>query len=56
VGQAVIRAKLAGMISRAEAVQSWLEHVTYQMCNMKYKEQAQKLAGYVVLFNFEKSL
>ena len=32
--QAVVRAKLAEMISRAEAVQSWLENVTYQMCNM----------------------
>lgn len=49
--QAVIRAKLAGMISRAESMhrrvhfilleaksstgcQSWLENITYQMCNM----------------------
>lgn len=32
--QAVIRSKLAGMISRAESVQNWLENVTYQMCNM----------------------
>jgi alkylation response protein AidB-like acyl-CoA dehydrogenase len=32
--QAVVRAKLAEMIARAEAVQSWLENVTYQMCNM----------------------
>lgn len=43
--QAVIRSKLAGMISRAEAVQSWLENITYQMCNMSYKQQAGKLAG-----------
>ncbi|KAH9957398.1 acyl-CoA dehydrogenase NM domain-like protein [Russula dissimulans] len=45
--QAVIRAKLAGMIARAEAVQAWLENVTYQMCNMSYKEQATKLAGQI---------
>jgi alkylation response protein AidB-like acyl-CoA dehydrogenase len=32
--QAVIRAKLAEMIARAEALQSWLENITYQMCNM----------------------
>jgi hypothetical protein len=32
--QAVIRNKMAGMISRAEACQAWLENVTYQMCNM----------------------
>lgn len=35
--QAVVRAKLAAMIARAEAVQSWLENVTYQMCNMVRK-------------------
>jgi alkylation response protein AidB-like acyl-CoA dehydrogenase len=29
--QAVIRAKLAGMISRVEAIQAWLENVTYQV-------------------------
>ncbi|KAI0300738.1 acyl-CoA dehydrogenase [Russula brevipes] len=45
--QAVVRAKLAEMIARAEAVQSWLENVTYQMCNMSYKEQASKLAGQI---------
>lgn len=29
--QAVIRAKLADMIARAEAIQAWLENVTYQV-------------------------
>ncbi|KAK2460888.1 hypothetical protein APHAL10511_007358 [Amanita phalloides] len=43
--QAVIRSKLAAMISRVESVQSWLENVTYQMNNMTYKQQAAKLAG-----------
>ncbi|KAK0469827.1 peroxisomal acyl-CoA-dehydrogenase [Desarmillaria tabescens] len=45
--QAVIRNKLAGMISRAESVQNWLENITYQMCNMSYKQQASKLAGQI---------
>jgi alkylation response protein AidB-like acyl-CoA dehydrogenase len=45
--QAVVRAKLAEMIARAEAVHTWLENVTYQMCNMSYKEQATKLAGQI---------
>ncbi|KAH8831752.1 acyl-CoA dehydrogenase [Flagelloscypha sp. PMI_526] len=45
--QAVIRHKLAHMISRTEAVQAWLENVTYQMCNMTYKQQSSKLAGQI---------
>ncbi|PPQ69164.1 hypothetical protein CVT26_003538 [Gymnopilus dilepis] len=43
--QAVIRSKIAAMISRVESVQSWLENITHQMNNMSYKEQASKLAG-----------
>lgn len=34
INQAVIRQKLASMIARVEAVQSWLESVTYQMNNV----------------------
>ncbi|EMD34083.1 hypothetical protein CERSUDRAFT_117593 [Gelatoporia subvermispora B] len=45
--QPVVRAKLAAMIARTESVQNWLENVTYQMCNMSYKEQASKLAGQI---------
>ncbi|EIN04041.1 acyl-CoA dehydrogenase, partial [Punctularia strigosozonata HHB-11173 SS5] len=45
--QAVVRHKLADMIARTEAIQSWLENVTYQMCNMSYKEQAVKLVGQI---------
>ncbi|KAJ7227115.1 peroxisomal acyl-CoA-dehydrogenase [Mycena pura] len=37
---AIIRAKLAG-------TQSWLENVTYQMCNMSYRQQAAKLVGQI---------
>ncbi|KAJ7472310.1 acyl-CoA dehydrogenase/oxidase [Mycena galericulata] len=43
--QAVIRAKLAAMISRVEAGQNWLEHITFQMNNMSYAEMSSKLAG-----------
>ncbi|TFK43097.1 peroxisomal acyl-CoA-dehydrogenase [Crucibulum laeve] len=43
--QAVIRAKLASMISRVEACQNWFESVTYQMNKMNYSEQSDKLAG-----------
>ncbi|KAK7053906.1 acyl-dehydrogenase [Favolaschia claudopus] len=43
--QAVIRAKLGLMISRVEAAQSWIEHITHQMNNMSYAETASKLAG-----------
>ncbi|PFH53078.1 hypothetical protein AMATHDRAFT_55449 [Amanita thiersii Skay4041] len=45
--QAVIRSKLAAMIARCESVQSWLENITYQMCNMTYRQQANKLAGQI---------
>lgn len=34
------------MIARVEAVQAWLENVTYQLNNMSHKEQSDKLAGY----------
>jgi len=47
--QAVIRSKVAAMISRVESVQTWLESVTYQMNNMSYKQQAAKLAGPIAL-------
>ncbi|PPQ91009.1 hypothetical protein CVT25_013934 [Psilocybe cyanescens] len=47
--QAVIRSKLAAMISRVESAQSWLENVTYQMSHMKYKDQAVYLAGPIAL-------
>lgn len=37
--------RLAKMIALVEANQSWLETITYQMCNMPYKQQALHLAG-----------
>ncbi|GAA5935723.1 uncharacterized protein JCM15063_001782 [Sporobolomyces koalae] len=42
---AVIRAKLAAMIQKVEAAQSYLENITFQMCNMNYAQQADALAG-----------
>ncbi|KIM39789.1 hypothetical protein M413DRAFT_446715 [Hebeloma cylindrosporum] len=47
--QAVIRSKIAAMISRVEAAQNWLESVTYQMNHMSYKDQANHLAGPIAL-------
>lgn len=34
LAQPVIRQKFAHMIAKVEAIQAWLEAVTYQMCNM----------------------
>lgn len=45
----VIRLQLAGMIAKVEAVQSWLENITYQMTTMNYKEQSKHLAGPIAL-------
>ena len=42
---AVIRARLAAIISKTEASQAWLENITHQMNNMSYAEQSDKLAG-----------
>jgi alkylation response protein AidB-like acyl-CoA dehydrogenase len=47
VSQPVIRAKLAQMISRVESAQNWVENITFQMDNMDYKEQSDKLAGQI---------
>ncbi|ORY64977.1 acyl-CoA dehydrogenase/oxidase [Pseudomassariella vexata] len=45
IDQPVIRQKLAKMIALTESHQSWLETITYQMCNMAYKDQATYLGG-----------
>ncbi|PRP82386.1 hypothetical protein PROFUN_10162 [Planoprotostelium fungivorum] len=49
VSQAVIRNKLAAMISLCESHQAWLENVTYQMTKMNYKQQSKYLAGQIGL-------
>lgn len=43
--QAVIRAKLARMMSLCEAMQAWLESITDQMCQMSYAQQSTELGG-----------
>ncbi|KAJ7494664.1 acyl-CoA dehydrogenase/oxidase [Mycena galericulata] len=45
--QAVVRQKLAAMISRVESCQSWLENITFQMTRMSPKEEARYLAGQI---------
>ncbi|KAL2178116.1 acyl-CoA dehydrogenase/oxidase [Thermothelomyces heterothallicus CBS 202.75] len=49
IDQPVIRQKLAKMIALCESHQSWLETITYQMCNMSYAEQAKHLGGPIAL-------
>lgn len=49
ISQAVIRAKLARMISLNESAQAWLENITYQMCHMTYAQQSVHLAGPIAL-------
>ena len=43
--QAVIRQKIAFLIAQVEACHAYLEHITYQMNQMSYKEQSKFLAG-----------
>lgn len=37
------------MIALVESSQAWLESITYQMCNMSYKQQSLSLAGPIAL-------
>ncbi|GFZ46231.1 hypothetical protein JCM24511_04478 [Saitozyma sp. JCM 24511] len=53
LAQAVIRQKFAHMIAKIEAIQAWLESVTYQMCNMSYKEQSRNLAGQIAFLKMQ---
>ncbi|CDH52513.1 acyl-dehydrogenase [Lichtheimia corymbifera JMRC:FSU:9682] len=53
IDQPVIRNKLAKMIAAVESVQSWTDNITYQMCHMDYKEQADKLAGPIALCKYQ---
>ncbi|KAF8896257.1 acyl-CoA dehydrogenase [Infundibulicybe gibba] len=47
ISQAVVRSKLAAMISRVESAQNWIENITYQMNHMNYNQQAANLAGQI---------
>ncbi len=49
IDQPVIRQKFAKMISLVEANQAYLETITYQMCQMSYKDQSKYLAGPIAL-------
>lgn len=53
IEQPVIQFKLAKMIAEIESMQNWLENITYQMCNMPYKEAAIKLAGPIALMKLQ---
>lgn len=53
IDQPVIRNKLASMVAQLEAVENWLENITYQMCNMSYAEQSVKLAGPIALLKYQ---
>ncbi|RCH80527.1 hypothetical protein CU098_004320 [Rhizopus stolonifer] len=53
IDQPVIRNKLAKMISSLESVHAWIEHLTYQMNNMSYSEQSDKLAGPIALCKYQ---
>ncbi|KAJ3016958.1 hypothetical protein HKX48_003784 [Thoreauomyces humboldtii] len=52
IEQPVIRYKLADMLSGVEALQGWLETVTYQMTKMSYADQAIHLAGPLALLKY----
>lgn len=41
------------MVAAVESVHSWVENITYQMCNMSYMEQADKLAGPIALCKYQ---
>eukprot|EP01111_Echinosteliopsis_oligospora_P011844 TRINITY_DN3997_c0_g1_i1.p1 TRINITY_DN3997_c0_g1~~TRINITY_DN3997_c0_g1_i1.p1 ORF type:complete len:541 (-),score=120.30 TRINITY_DN3997_c0_g1_i1:50-1585(-) len=49
ISQAVIRQKLAKMISLVESAQNWLENTTNAMCHMDYRQQSEHLAGQIAL-------
>jgi hypothetical protein len=53
IEQPVIRAKIGAMIAANEALTHWLEHITYQMTKMSYKEAAMKLAGPISLLKYQ---
>ncbi|KAL1934658.1 hypothetical protein VTP01DRAFT_6840 [Rhizomucor pusillus] len=53
IDQPVIRFKLAKMVAAVESVHNWVENITYQMCNMDYFEQADKLAGPIALCKYQ---
>ncbi|KAF8071705.1 acyl-CoA dehydrogenase [Lyophyllum atratum] len=53
--QAVVRSKLAAMITRVESSQNWLENITFQMTHMNYHQQARYLAGQIAFLKMHVS-
>jgi alkylation response protein AidB-like acyl-CoA dehydrogenase/predicted heme/steroid binding protein len=51
IKQPVIRQKLAHMVARLEAVQAWLEQITFQMCKDGYRNK--KVASAISLCKME---
>eukprot|EP00747_Dinoflagellata_sp_TGD_P208945 gnl/TRDRNA2_/TRDRNA2_82385_c1_seq1.p1 gnl/TRDRNA2_/TRDRNA2_82385_c1~~gnl/TRDRNA2_/TRDRNA2_82385_c1_seq1.p1 ORF type:complete len:249 (+),score=57.65 gnl/TRDRNA2_/TRDRNA2_82385_c1_seq1:34-747(+) len=49
----VIQHKLGEMGRGCEAMQAWLEYVTYQMCTMSKEEQNKKLGGHIALMKIQ---
>eukprot|EP00928_Gymnodinium_smaydae_P057437 TRINITY_DN4067_c0_g4_i1.p1 TRINITY_DN4067_c0_g4~~TRINITY_DN4067_c0_g4_i1.p1 ORF type:complete len:554 (+),score=126.40 TRINITY_DN4067_c0_g4_i1:250-1662(+) len=53
IEQPVLRQKLARMAGMVESVHAMLENITYQMDNMSYKEQSEKLGGPIALLKYQ---
>ncbi|TXT10563.1 hypothetical protein VHUM_02068 [Vanrija humicola] len=56
LAQAVVRNKLALMIAKAEAMQTWIEHLTFQMTRMDHRTQVKQLAGPISFCKMQFSL
>lgn len=56
IAQPVIRNKLALMIAKVEAIQAWLEAITFQMCNMNYNEMTEHLAGQIAFLKMQATI
>ncbi|KAL1409185.1 hypothetical protein Q8F55_006015 [Vanrija albida] len=56
LAQPVIRNKLALMISKAEAMQTWIEHLTFQMTRMDHRTQIKQLGGPMAFCKMQFSL
>ena len=52
IAQPVIRNKIAEMTAGTEALQSWLDVITFQMKNLSFSQQARKLGGPMALLKY----
>eukprot|EP00746_Dinoflagellata_sp_MGD_P162137 gnl/MRDRNA2_/MRDRNA2_89561_c0_seq1.p1 gnl/MRDRNA2_/MRDRNA2_89561_c0~~gnl/MRDRNA2_/MRDRNA2_89561_c0_seq1.p1 ORF type:complete len:563 (+),score=98.46 gnl/MRDRNA2_/MRDRNA2_89561_c0_seq1:122-1690(+) len=55
IEQAVIREKLAHMVSQIESCQCWIEQVTHQMNQMSFEEYNVKLGGVIALLKLQQT-